>query len=70
MVLIRLIVLQGLIHNVKITAKHIIGKANILSDHLSRLRVDKFRELTGNSFEQKMTNPPSAVWPMRKIWLQ
>ena len=58
MVLIRMIVLQGLYYNVKITAKHIVGKSNILSDHLSRLRINRFKELAGQEFEPEPTPPP------------
>ena len=69
MVLIRILVLQGLLNNVKITAKHIVGKSNILSDHLSRLRIDKFRQLTGDKYEAVHTPPPDKIWPMSKIWV-
>ena len=69
MVLLRIIVLQGLLHNVRITAKHIVGKANTISDHLSRLRYFKFRRLTGNKYNSHMHPVPEILWPMTKIWV-
>ena len=70
MVLIRLIVLHGLLHNVKITAKHISTKDNFLADHLSRLRVGTFKKLTNNNFEKTRCEIPQILWPMSKIWLK
>ena len=70
MVLIRIITLNGLLHNVRINAQHVKGKANTISDHLSRLRIDSFRKLTGNQFEEKPTAIPHHLWPMSKIWLK
>ena len=69
MILIRMIVLQGLIHNVRITAKHVTSKANVLSDHLSRLRYDQFKQLTGDKYLPVMTKIPDHLWPMDKVWI-
>ena len=72
MVLLRFIVLQSLIHNVKITAKHIVGKFNIFPDLLSRLQYGKFRQIArknGRMFTNKSREIPEVLWPMEKIWL-
>ena len=69
MVLIRMIVLKGMVHNVRITAKHIPGERNILSDHLSRLRIEQFKLIGGDKYDPKPSPLPAAIWPMNKIWL-
>ena len=72
MVLIRLLVLQGLLYNVKISAKHVLGKANTYSDLLSRHKYKQFRTLArkeGKKFDNKPTPIPEEIWPMNKIWL-
>ena len=69
MILIRMIVMQGMLHNVHITAKHVMGKANTLSDHLSRRRIRTFKKLTGSKFKQEPEDIPSPLWPMNKVWL-
>ena len=71
MVLIRLIVLKGLIHNVKINAKHVEGVKNTYSDHLSRMKYGEFRKLARKykkRFNNKPTAIPEEIWPMEKIW--
>ena len=71
MVLLRIIMLQGLIYNVKIVAKHVKGKDNTISDYLSR---GKFRELKENkkfaTFKEDPTPIPKELWPMEKLWVQ
>ena len=69
MVLIRMIVLQGLIHNVKITAKHVPGSANFLSDCLSRKKFKAFWDKSNRKYENEMTKIPECLWPMSKIWI-
>ena len=72
MVLIRLLVLKGLIENVRIFAAHLSSKANCFSDALSRLKLDLFWRLSHE--KNKKFNPqpnvmPPEIWPMEKIWL-
>ena len=69
MILIRLIVMHSLIHNVRIHAKHIVGKTNILSDHISRRRIKKFKELAPQ-FDDNPIDIPSEVWPMSECWMK
>ena len=73
MVLIRLLVEAGLKFNVRIFARHLSGKLNILSDSLSRLRLDKFwlqAQKEGRTFNAKSTRIPETIWPIDKIWLK
>ena len=69
MVLLRLIVLEGLIQNVRINAKHVKTNDNGKADALSRLDFKRFWRLVGT---QKMNRHssliPEILWPMTKIW--
>ena len=69
MVLIRIITLQGLIHNVRIYARHVKGVQKGISDALSRQKWDKFRKLTnGRVLDKYATEIPEQIWPISKIW--
>ena len=71
MVLIRVIVLKGLIENVRIFARHVKGVNNGLADSLSR---EKFLEFNNQCIKEgRLVNDssspvPSAIWPIEKIW--
>ena len=69
MILIRLIVLEGMRHNVKIGAKYVKSKENGLSDALSRLDFKHFRKL-GPYMEDNSTDIPKDIWPIQQIWLK
>ena len=72
MVLIRIIVLLGLVHNVRISAKHVLGKNNQFSDLLSRLKYKEFKTLARqkkSTFKNRPTKLPEMLWPMDKLWL-
>ena len=69
MVLIRIIVLYSLIHNVRIFAKHVTSKNNLLADLLSRQRINKFIEFGAGKFEECNTPIPDMLWPMQRIWI-
>ena len=72
MLLLRIIVLKGLIHNVHIRAKHVVGVSNNLADFLSRMKKDKFLRLARKQrkiFSRSPTPMPSQIWPMQNIWL-
>ena len=72
MVLIRIIVLHCMIFNVKLSAKHVMGKFNIYADLLSRMKYDEFRKISkrnGVTFANKPTPMPEILWPMDKIWI-
>ena len=73
MVLLRLIILKGMINNVKITAKHVAGKLNKFSDLLSRMKYGEFRKqarLERKQFDKLPTKVPEELWPMSKLWKQ
>ena len=67
MYLIRLLVLNGLIHNTRVFCKHVLGKQNLLADSLSRLKFHKFRR-HGKHMKRYPTRVSTLVWPASKIW--
>ena len=69
MVLIRMIVLQGLLHNVKITARHVPGKFNKFADHISRMRIDRFKEISNGKYNDLPVSVPDNLKNMSKLWL-
>ena len=71
MVLVRMIVLKGLIDNVRIFARHVEGKKNDLANSLSRNRIELFHHLClrkGKSIDSVATEVPTVLWPVQKIW--
>ena len=73
MVLIRFLVLEGLINNVRIFARHVEGRKNYFSDALSRLKISKFWELAekfSKEFEPEPTPVPNVLFPMEKLWVK
>ena len=71
MKLIRIIVLQGLIHNVKIGAKHVKGLSNELADFLSRDKLESFHKTAKNrnmNFEKFSSPLPQDIWPVERLW--
>ena len=70
-VLIRMIVLKGLVENVRIFARHVDGVKNDLSDSLSRNKIKLFKELCikkNKLFDERETPVPKALLPLQKIW--
>ena len=70
MVLIRILVLQGLIHNVCIFAQHMRGLANDLADSLSRGDLRRFHTLAVSKnlkFCKFDTKVPQSIWPPEKF---
>ena len=67
MYLIRLLVLNGLLHNTRIFCRHVLGKQNLLADSLSRLRFNKFRK-HGRQMNRYPTEVSKLIWPASKIW--
>ena len=71
MVLIRMIVLKGLIENVRVFARHVEGVKNTLADSLSRDKVEHFKELCaarGKTINDIPDELPEVMWPMERIW--
>ena len=65
--LLRILVLNGLIHNRSVFARYIHTKKNILADLLSRIDLIRFRK-----FGPHMNQYPDKIyenfWPVTKIW--
>ena len=71
MTLVRLIVLEGLTHNVRVFAKHVPGKINNLSDSLSRRKFDLFRKQAreqGRIMNELATPVPETLIDMQVVW--
>ena len=71
MILLRLITLQCLLHNTRVTVKHVEGVSNNFADLLSRLKYGQFCRLArkiGKKFNNKPTPLPDLIWPMNKVW--
>ena len=66
MVLIRLMVAESLLTNVRIYARHVGTKENGKADALSRLDLQRFWRLAGNTMNQHAI--PQEIWPMEKLW--
>ena len=69
MVLIRIVVMQSLLHNVRIYARHVRSELNGIADSLSRFQLNRFMTLTANKRMDKLSTPVSDdIWPIEKIW--
>ena len=72
MTLLRIITLQGLINNVKISAAHVSGISNDLADKLSRLEYRQFRATARKmkkTFKGTPVPMPAEIWPIQNIWI-
>ena len=67
MILIRLIVLECMVHNVKISVEYIQSAHNGKADAICRGQWDRFRELDENMniFPVAL---PEQIWPIEKVW--
>ena len=68
MYLLRILVLNGLIHNRRLFAKYIKTKENEIADSLSRIQLTRFRRIAPN-----MNAEPDwisdVIWPVEKVWI-
>ena len=70
MVLIRLIVFESLIRNVRIFARYVSSKDNDKADALSRLDMKRFWKLDKeNKMDKYPTELPEELWPMENLWI-
>ena len=69
MILIRLIMLHCMKVNVRVFAKYVNMKDNVLADSLSRADYTRFRK-AGPHMCDKLTPIPAAIWPPSSIWLK
>ena len=73
MALLRMIVLQCLKNNVRLTAAHVSSVRNTYADHLSRLKYNDFRRHARkmrHKFNNKPDPIPEILWPMENVWLR
>ena len=66
-----MIVLKGLMENVRVFARHVKGVKNVLADSLSRNKINCFKEECmeqGRNFDPAPTSIPQVLWPMDHIW--
>ena len=68
MVLLRIIILESMIRNVRIYAKYVSTADNSKADALSRLQFDRFQKLDP-TMNKTPTAIPDIVWPISKIWV-
>ena len=71
MKLIRIIVLNSLLYNVRIYARHIKLELNDLADSLSRLQFKRFWKIVAEknlNMDEHPTLVPAEIWPMEKLW--
>ena len=68
MVLIRILVLKSLMENVRVFAKYIKSKENVVSDLLSRIQITKFKALR-TDWDTYPTPIPKELADMRALWI-
>ena len=69
MVLIRMLTINGLHFNRRLSAKYISTKENSLADALSRGQMSCFRRL-GPSMNATPDVIHTDLWPMEKLWIE
>ena len=70
MVLLRMLVLNGLKFNRKLSALYISTRDNYLSDSLSRLNLKKFFKLAPEDIDRRPAALTEAMTPMAKLWIE
>ena len=69
MKLIRILTLDGLVHNRKLSAIYVTSKDNYLADSLSRGQMHQFRKLGPDMNDWQ--NPIHVdMWPLLKLWVK
>ena len=68
MVLLRIVVMHGLLHNVRIRVKYVPTDKNKKADALSRSQWSKFKRLS-EGMKTLPTAVPEFMWPISKIWI-
>ena len=70
MVLLKIIALQSIKFNVKISAEWINTDSNVIADALSRGQWDRFWHNAPKEMNKNRTIVPDRLWPIRKIWIK
>ena len=66
--LLRILILKGMVENVRIFSKHLPRKFNQNSDWLSKGEIAKFKAANAGLIDETETNIPEELWPVSKIW--
>ena len=69
LVLLRILILFGLKHNIRVYAKYVSSRNNRRSDLLSRLKIQTFKQENPDAYDQP-TPIPEHIWPIEKLWLK
>ena len=67
MILIRLLTVESINKNVRVFARHVGTKDNGKADALSRMDLERFWRLAGNSMNEHPSAIPVELWPMNKL---
>ena len=70
LVLLRLITLEGMLHNVRIFSKHVKTEENVLADALSRGQMSRFWENAPISMNRTPVAISDKLWPVQNIWMK
>ena len=68
MILLRILVFECMIHNIRLSVKYIETFKNILADALSRQDFKRFWENAPEYTQGEPDEIPAALWPIDKIW--
>ena len=69
MTLIRIIVMESMVQNVKLKVRFVDTKSNGIADALSRQQWTRFKNLTKHLNMKETSEPiPQELWPISKIW--
>ena len=69
MVLMRILVAESIVRNVRVFAKYVSTKDNGKADALSRLDLSRFWRLAKHdNMNSICSGIPEAIWPIEKIW--
>ena len=68
MALLRLVITECLVHNVKLKVKYVRLEHNGKADALSRNQLDRFRQL-GPDMNEFLELVSTALWPPESIWV-
>ena len=66
--LLRVLVLDCLIHNHRITVEYVTSKDNFLADSLSRGDYVKFWRKAPKTMKRSLENLPAELWPIGQVW--
>ena len=69
MYLLRALILDNLIHNRRVFARHLRSEENYLSDALSRLQFKRFWRLAPETMNKSPSIATPLLWPASAIWL-